>query len=130
MLPPDVYLALFNQSPIGEYLLSPAEDPVILAVNDTFLQAAGRTREQLVGQRLFAAFAGDPTDSGDSGVDALRSSLARVLQTRQADALPLQRYPISVSQPDGSVVFEERFWHAVSTPIFDPAGSLVCIAHR
>ncbi len=47
----------------------------------------------------------------------------------QPDRLPAQRYPIPVEQPDGSTVFEERFWSAVSTPIFETDGSIGCILH-
>jgi hypothetical protein len=84
----------------------------------------------LVGQRLFAAFPGDPHGTGDTGVAAPRASLARTIETGQADELPLQRYPIRVTRPDGTQAFEERYWRAVNTPIFDRAGRLVCIAHR
>ena len=122
--------SVFAQSPVGEYLLSPSDDPVILAVNDSFLRAAGRSRESLVGQRLFDAFPGDPDDTGDTGLAALRGSLARVLATRRADPLPLQRYPIRVTRADGSEGYEERYWRAVSAPIVDAGGRIVCIAHR
>ena len=108
-LPPSIYQAVFDWSPIGEYLLSPSDDPVILAVNDTFLRASGRTRESLLGQRLFAAFPGNPDDSGDTGVAALRASLARVIATGRPESMPLQRYPIRVVQPDGTEAFEERY---------------------
>ena len=130
MLLPFVFESVFGQSPIGEYLLSPSDDPIVLAVNDAFLRVAGRTRESLVGQRLFAAFPGNPEDSGDDGVAALRGSLARVLSTGQADAMPLQRYPIRVKPLNGTEEYEERFWHATNTPIFDDAGLVLCIAHR
>jgi signal transduction histidine kinase len=129
-LPSRVFERVFNGSPVGEYLLSPSDDPVILAVNDAFLRASGRTRESLVGQRLFAAFPGNPEDTDDTGVAALRASLARTIASRRPDPLPLQRYPIRVTRPDGSQAYEERYWHALNTPIFDDVGRLVCIAHR
>jgi signal transduction histidine kinase/CheY-like chemotaxis protein len=130
MLAAFVFESAFRLSPFGGYLLSPSDDPVILAVNDTFLRASGRRREELVGQRLFAAFPGDPDDTGDTGVAALKASLARVVATGQVDTLPLQRYPIRVQRADGSEAFEERWWYATSTPIFDEHGTMVCIAHR
>jgi signal transduction histidine kinase/ActR/RegA family two-component response regulator len=125
-----VFQSLFDRSPVGECLLSPGDDPVILAVNDSFLRLSGRTRESLVGQPLFAAFPGNPDDTGDTGVAALRASLARTIASGQPDALPLQRYPIRVQQPGGGTLFEERFWRVSNTPIFDSAGTLVCVAHR
>jgi signal transduction histidine kinase/CheY-like chemotaxis protein len=130
MLPPTVFESSFNQAPVGEYLLSPSDDPVIWAVNDAFLRTSGRTREDLVGQRLFVAFPSASGDSDDTNVVRLRESLARVLATRQADTLPIICYPIAVQQPDGSEAFEDRYWHAISTPVFDARGALTCIAHR
>lgn len=128
----DVHLfeTVFDHSPVGEYLLSPSDDPVILAVNETFLRTTGRTRESLVGHRLFAAFPGDPEDPGDTGVAALRASLQRVVGSGQADRMPVQRYPIRVRRTDGTERFEERYWRAVNTPVLDGHGQLVCIAHR
>ena len=83
-----------------------------------------------MGQRLFAAFPGAPGDSDAVNLIRLRESLARVLATRQPDTLPVICYPIAVQQPDGSEAFEDRFWHAISTPVFDAHGDLICIAHR
>ncbi|MET0321242.1 MAG: ATP-binding protein [Duganella sp.] len=129
MVPPSLYEAVFNTSPTGSYLLSPSPEAIILAVNDTFLKACGRRREDLVGVSLFQAFPSNPDDPNDRGEQELRDSLARALATGQCDSLPAQRYPIRVETPDGNVRYEERFWSAVSTPISDAAGHIVCIAH-
>jgi len=129
MLSPDLLEAVFNSSPIGHYLLSPTPDAIILAVNDAFLAASGRTREALVGVSLFVAFPRNPDDPADTGETDLRRSLARVIATGQPDRLPAQRYPIPVVLPNGATGFEERFWSAVSTPIFDAGGTLLCISH-
>ncbi|MEW6370363.1 MAG: ATP-binding protein [Pseudomonadota bacterium] len=132
MLDTLVYQSIFAGSPIGAYILSPSDDPVILDVNEAFLRNVAYTREQLVGQRLFAALPaapGDPDDPSSNGVMALRSSLARVIATGQPQMLPTQRYPIRSRGPDGSEVFVERFWNATNTPIFDAAGKLLCIYH-
>ncbi|WP_288380623.1 ATP-binding protein [uncultured Massilia sp.] len=129
MLSPAMFEAVFNSSPIGTYLLSPTPDAIVLAVNDTFLKASGRRRDELVGVSLFVCFPSDPGDPHDTGESDLRSSLARVLASGRVDRLPAQRYPIPVEQPDGSIAFEERFWSAVSTPIFENDGSIGCILH-
>jgi signal transduction histidine kinase/ActR/RegA family two-component response regulator len=52
-----------------------------------------------------------------------------VIATGKPDTLPAQRYPIPVQLPNGEVVFEERFWDAVSTPIFADDGRILCISH-
>ena len=129
MLSPALFESVFNSSPNGNYLLSPTPEAIILAVNDTFLKASARTREELVGTSLFVAFPGNPEDTGDTGEAKLRRSLARVVQTGRPDTLPAQRYPIPVTLPSGEVVFEERFWDATSTPVFGADGRIACILH-
>ncbi|MBW8901130.1 MAG: PAS domain-containing protein [Massilia sp.] len=129
MLSSDLFEAVFNHSPIGHYLLSPTPEATVLAVNDAFLKASGRRREELVGVSLFVAFPRNPDDPADTGETDLRRSLARVVATGQPDRLPAQRYPIPVILPNGEAGFEERVWSAVSTPIFGADGRTVCISH-
>jgi CheY-like chemotaxis protein len=126
---PDLFEAVFNHSPIGHSLLSPTPEATVLAVNDAFLKASGRGREELVGVSLFVAFPRNPDDPADTGETDLRRSLARVVAMGQPDRLPAQRYPIPVVLPNGEPGFEERFWSAVSTPIFGADGRIVCISH-
>ncbi|WP_306397379.1 PAS domain-containing hybrid sensor histidine kinase/response regulator [Telluria beijingensis] len=129
MLSFTLFESVFNSSPFGHYLLSPTPDAIILAVNDAFLTASSRTREELVGVSLFLAFPGNPDDPHDTGEANLRASLARVRETGRPDTLPAVRYPIPVLLPNGETVFEERFWTSTSTPIFGPGGELACISH-
>ena len=130
MLPHSVFEAAFNSSPIGKYLLSPTPEATILAVNDAFLRAAARCREDLVGVSLFVAFPSDPDDPASSTNEAeLRGSLARVLETGLPDNLPVQRYPIPIRDAAGNTAFDERFWSAYSAPVFGADGSIACIAH-
>jgi PAS domain S-box-containing protein len=126
----NIYRTVFNCSPVGEYLLTPTPDATILAVNETFLRTVARTREDLVGKRLFDAFPANPDDPQDSGVAVLHQSLIKVIATGLPDVMPLQRYPITVRLPDGSERYEERFWSASNTPIFDEHKKLICISHR
>lgn len=129
MLDRALYHSFFLNAPIGAYILSPSADPIILDVNDAFLRNVDYKREQLVGQPLFRALPADPSDPLDSGVEALRASLARAIETGQPQSMPTQRYPIRTINVDGSEVFVERFWDAVNTPIFDEHGALLCIYH-
>ena len=129
MLPATLFETVFDSAPFGHYLLSPTPDAIILAVNDTFLKASARTRDELVGVSLFAAFPGNPDDPPETGEARLRGSLAKVMASSVPDTLPAVRYPIPVVLPNGETVFEERFWNATSTPIFDANGKLVCISH-
>jgi signal transduction histidine kinase len=129
MLPNNLFESVFDRSPFGHYLLSPTPDAVILAVNDAFLKASARSREELVGVSLFAAFPHDPDDPLDDGETRLRGSLAKVMASSQPDTLPAVRYPIPVTLPNGEPGFEERFWNATSMPVFGANGELVCISH-
>ncbi|SDC16285.1 PAS domain S-box-containing protein [Massilia sp. PDC64] len=124
-----LYHSFFLHAPIGAYILSPSADPIILDVNNAFLRNVGYTREQLVGHYLFQALPADPNDPFDTGVEALRASLARAIQTGLPQSMPTQRYPIRTVDKDGVEVFVERFWNAVNTPIFDEHGVLLCIYH-
>jgi PAS domain S-box-containing protein len=129
MLDRALYHSFFLNAPIGAYILSPSADPIILDVNNAFLRNVDYTREQLVGQLLFRALPADPNDPFDTGVEALRASLARAIETGQPQSMPTQRYPIRSVNADGTEVFVERFWNAVNTPIYDESGALLCIYH-
>lgn len=126
MLP---YESIYVHSPVGNYVVSPTPEATFLAVNDTYLQYVSRTRQELIGESLFAAFPENPDDDADTGITALRDSLARVIATGQPDSLARLRYPIQITLPEGSKHYEERFWNAISTPIFDQQGQLACISH-
>jgi signal transduction histidine kinase len=124
-----LFESAFNSFPAGSTLLSPTPEATILAVNDVFLQLSGRVREELVGVSVFAVFPGSPDDPQENGEAQLRASLARVIATGKSETMPAQRYPIPVTRDDGAVVFEERFWNAVNTPVFGPDGAIACISH-
>lgn len=124
-----IYESVFNGGPVGNYLLSPTLEATILAVNDAFLNAASRRREELVGVSLFDAFPGNPDDPEDTGVAALRDSIRRAIESGVAQTMAAQRYPIRVLLSNGDVGYEVRFWSATNTPIFDNSGKLLCISH-
>jgi PAS domain S-box-containing protein len=129
MLDLALYQLIFANAPIGAYILSPNADPLILDVNEAFLRNIGHTREWLVGRPLFKALPADPNDPLDTGVEALRASLARAIATGRPQSMPTQRYPIRTIDENGKEVFVERFWNAVNTPIFAEDGTLRCIYH-
>jgi hypothetical protein len=110
-------------------LLTASLDPTILGVNDAFILSASRSRHDFVGKRLFEVFPDPFPDSADTGSQALKRSVAKVLETGVAQSMPMQRYPIQIRQENGELAFEERYWSARNTPIFDDNNSLVCIEH-
>src|SRR5688500_2461230 len=86
------FRALFDSVP-GLYLvLTP--DLRIVAVSDAYLRATMTRRDVILGRYLFDVFPDNPDDATATGVHNLRASLERVLTTRGADAMPVQKYDI------------------------------------
>ncbi|MFD9500623.1 PP2C family protein-serine/threonine phosphatase [Streptomyces sp. NPDC060035] len=117
------YRSLFAATPSPNLVLAP--DLVIVDVNEAYLRATGRTREDLVGQGVFDAY---PADPGTDGMRNLEASLGRVLAAGKADAMAVQRYSIPVVARPG--VFEERWWSTVNTPVLGRDGQVMWIIHR
>ncbi|MFJ7132521.1 PP2C family protein-serine/threonine phosphatase [Streptomyces fungicidicus] len=120
------YAALFAATPSPYLVLDP--DLVIVEVNQAYLDATQRTRDNLIGQLVFDAFPDNPADPDADGVRNLGASLHRVLTSRTPDTMALQRYDIPVMSRPGS--FEERWWSPINTPILGPDGNVHWIIHR
>ncbi|MFJ9862391.1 PP2C family protein-serine/threonine phosphatase [Streptomyces albogriseolus] len=120
------HAALFAATPSPYLVLGP--DLMIVDVNCAYLEATGRTREDLVGQHIFQAFPDNPGDPAADGVQNLNASLHRVLTTRRPDTMALQKYDIPVARRPGE--FEERWWSPVNTPVLGPDGRVAWIIHR
>ncbi len=121
------FTRLFEASPAPFLVLAP--DPpqfTITEVNDAYLAATMRTREELVGRALFDAFPDNPNDPQSTGVSKLRASLEHVLASQLPDQLPGLKYDIP--RPDGT--FEERWWSPVNSPILDDKGEVEAIIHN
>ncbi|MFI9588162.1 PP2C family protein-serine/threonine phosphatase [Streptomyces sp. NPDC052236] len=126
MTPQIDYQALFAATPSPYLVLGP--DLVIVDVNEAYLRATGRSRQDLVGQYLFEAFPDNPADPDADGVRNLDSSLHRVLRSKEPDTMAVQKYDIPVSGQAG--VFEERWWSPINTPVLAPDGQVAVIIHR
>ncbi|MEU6878779.1 SpoIIE family protein phosphatase [Streptomyces sp. NPDC046712] len=120
------YEALFVATPSPYLVLRP--DLVIVDVNEAYLRATGRSRQELVGQFLFDAFPDNPQDPEADGVRNLDASLQRVLRSREPDTMAVQKYDIPVISRPG--VFEERWWSPINTPVLGPDGQVAWIIHR
>lgn len=110
---------LFENSPNPYILLD--SDLRFVEMNPAYLRVTGRARDELLGVGMFEAFPGDPATGDDSGVRELRDSLQRVFETGVPDALGLIRYSIPVRRGNDTI-FEERYWSATHTPLFDAEG--------
>jgi PAS domain S-box-containing protein len=122
------FRALFEAAPTPLLVLT-TPDLTIVAVNDAYLRATMTERATLLGQRVFDAFPDDPADPSADGVRSLPASLERVLGTGQADAMPVQRYPIR-RPPGAGGGFEERWWSPLNSPVPGPDGNVALIIHR
>ncbi len=111
---------LFEAVPAAVLVLSPKLE--IVAVSDAYNAATLTTREGIVGRQLFDVFTDNPADP--EGVRNLRASLERVLSTKAADSMPVQRYDLR--RGDG---LETRFWSPVNVPMLK-AGEVEYIIHR
>jgi PAS domain S-box-containing protein len=118
---------LLAVAPHPYMLLDP--DFSIVWVNEAYLRATGRRREDITGRHVFDAFPGGSHDPGGVGMRQLRASLEKTLQTRQTDVLALIRYAIPRETPDGTV-FEDRYWSASHTPVLDAAGNVMLILQQ
>ena len=89
------YHALFAASPVPFFVLSPEPpDFTFVAVNDAYLAVTMKTREGLIGRKVFDVFTDDPSRPDANGPDQLRATIARVLASGRPDVLPRTRYDI------------------------------------
>jgi len=119
------YGAVFAAMPTPCLVLAP--DLVILDATDSYLSATGRQRAELVGTHLFTAFPDNPSDPHADGVRNLRASLQRVLDSGQADVMPVQRYDVPAP---AAGEFVERWWSPVNAPLLGEDGTVKLVLHR
>jgi signal transduction histidine kinase len=118
---------LFESSPdVLLVLLPDAPRFTMVAATDARLAATHTTREATLGRGLFEVFPDNPDDAGATGSSNLRASLERVLATRVADTMAVQKYDIR--GPDGT--FQTKYWSPKNIPVLSAGGSIVFILHR
>ena len=121
------YSALFAASPAPFLILKPdAPRFTIIEVNDAYLAATMRRREEVIGRGVFEAFPDDPDDAAIAGVSTLRASLESVLANKRPDTLPDLKY--NIVRPDGT--FEERWWSPVNSAVVGESGEVEAIIHN
>jgi PAS domain S-box-containing protein len=111
--------ALFSASPNPYVLLDLSL--TIVGMNDAYLHVTMRKREDLLGRNMFEAFPSDPDSSSHR---QLRGSLEKVVREKAADYLSLIEYAIPLPSGQG---FEERYWSATHTPLFNHNGEMTFI---
>jgi PAS domain S-box-containing protein len=111
--------ALFSASPNPYVLLDLSL--TIVGMNDAYLKVTMRERDDLIGRNMFDAFPSDPDSPSHR---QLRHSFEKVIREKVADHLPLIEYAIPLPNGQG---FEERFWSATHTPLFNHSGEMTFI---
>jgi serine phosphatase RsbU (regulator of sigma subunit) len=125
-IPPIDYHALFAMTPSPYLVLNP--NLVVVEVNEAYLRATGRTRDELIGRYLFEVHPDNPADAEATGVRNLNASLQRVLRSKEPDTMAVQKYDVPVSGRPG--VFQEKWWSPINTPVLGPDGEVAWIIHR
>ncbi|MFK4104006.1 PP2C family protein-serine/threonine phosphatase [Streptomyces sp. NPDC019531] len=120
------YKAVFQALPGMVSLLTP--ELVFADVNEEFLRATGRRREELIGRYLFDVFPDNPNDPAATGMRNLAASLRRVLDTGERDAMALQRY--DVQDTERPEEWQVRYWSPVNAPVLGPGGKVALLVHR
>lgn len=112
------FKALFAASPNPYVLMD--RDLRIVEMNDAYLRATMRERDEIIGKGMFDAFPSDPDSPGHQLLDR---SLRQAIDTGERDELALIRYDIP--NPDGG--FEERYWSATHVPLPDKSGAVAYV---
>ncbi|MCB8836529.1 sensor histidine kinase [Aurantimonas sp. VKM B-3413] len=89
-----------------------------VAANAAYEEATFRTREELLGQRLFDLF----PNPGESG-RRLRRSLEQVMATGEPDTIAFLSYAIPRPASKGGGM-EQRYWSATHSPVKDALGKV------
>ena len=121
------FTRLFRAAPAPFLVLKPdAPHFTIAEVNDAYLSATMRTRDEVVGRGVFEAYPDNPSDETVGGVSTLMASLEKVLASGQPDTLPGLKY--DVARPDGT--FEERWWNPINSAVLDDDGKVEVLIHN
>ncbi len=127
MSAPVDYQALFEAVPVAFLVLSPDADYRIIAASDAYLRLAGKSRDELIGRKLFDAFPDNPNDASADGESRLRASLEKVMRTGRPAAMPLRKYSVEASN---GAEYRERYWSVLNTPILNGGGTVSFLLHR
>lgn len=115
------FKTVFQRNPGIAVLLQPnSPDFTIVEITNHLLLISQKTREVLIGQRLFDVFPDKPEDNETSGEANLRSSLEEVIKTKKSHSMPLQRYDV----PDRNGKYQECYWQLCNEPILNDNGTI------
>lgn len=120
------YNDIFSHSPVAILIMAPDSPYTILDVNKAYLAATNTTREELIGQSVFAAFPANPTDETSKNIERTIFSFEQAIRTKMPHTMSNYRYDIPIR---GTNQFEERYWTTTNTPILDEEGNVSYFLH-
>ncbi|MXP00876.1 PAS domain-containing protein [Altererythrobacter xixiisoli] len=97
-----------------------SDDLTIVWMNDAYLRATMRTRDDIIGKKLLEAF---PSDPASESHQLMTRSFEKVIASGKPDEIALIRYDIH--QPDGTT--KQSFWSATHTPVTNASGQVELI---
>ena len=106
------FKAVFDSTPTPLMLMT--VDLEIVDMNQAYVDAVGRSRESIVGLKMFDAYPAE----GESR-RSLQDSLDRVRTTGEPDVLALLHYPITIND-----AVEDRYWSCTHLPVRDGDGAI------
>ncbi|MDD5250380.1 MAG: EAL domain-containing protein [Rhodocyclaceae bacterium] len=124
LIPRNEFRRIFDAEPMPQLVLTPTL--TIVAANTAFLQATLKTREQLLGRKLFEVFPEKPGDDGTTGKCDLGVSLDHVLGSRTPHTVPVREYDV----PDEEGIRHHRYWSIANVPLLDEQGNVIYIVLR
>ena len=124
------FQALFEAMP-GLFLVLKPDQPkyTIVAASDAFLKGSMTKRADILGRGLFEVFPDNPNDPKATGENNLGESLKRVIKSKAADKMPLQKYDIEKPASMGGG-FDERYWSPLNSPVLDKDKNVIYIIQR
>ncbi len=122
ILPSTVYGDFFHAAPVAMMVLR-ATDLVMLEANQPYLDAVGKTLDELAGRYVFDVFPNSPTNAGSDQESDLRSLMTAAVATQRPVTVRGFRYDIP--RGDG---FDVRWWNVVETPVLED-GEVVYLLH-
>ena len=111
------FQAIFDSVPTPLMLMS--RDLTILNMNQCYLDAVARDRDDLLGRNVFDAF-----PNAEVTAVRLKTSLQNVSTTGRPDFLSLLHYPVPVRN---ETAIEDRYWSVSHVPILDADGTVAFI---
>jgi PAS domain S-box-containing protein len=122
----DAFRPFFEKAPGAFLLLDPSLR--VIGASDLYLSLTMTRRADILGRHLFDVFPDNPEDPEATGVRNLRASLERVIASRRADTMAVQRYDVRRPAEEGGD-FEERWWKPRNVPVLDEENVLLGIVH-